>query len=439
MSYNAFEAVPFIGILLSISFWPLINQEFWHKHVRQIIFSWCVFFLILELWYHGVGETCFNIAESMIKHYIPFILLIASLFITTGGVYVDFPKLRHGAALNTGFLFAGSLLAGWIGTTGAASLLIRPFLRLNNYRKYRTHLAIFFIILVANIGGIASPIGDPPLFLGYLEGIDFFWPIKNLWMYLIGTLTVVCAIFFCIDKYLWRKEEMSKEGEIRNGPGEFVVLHGKRNIVLLMAILACLILCNFKGAFNLFGLEVKYSALLRDGILLIICFIGSKFPSQLAHKKNEFSYLPLTEVVETFFAIFLTVTPVLDMLTLGKNGPFAWVFNWIAQDGDISIIKSFWSCGLLSSVLDNSPTFLIFFYMAGGNALTLMTEHTHLLGAIMMAAVFMGALTYIGNAPNFVVKSIANSYGVKVPGFLKYTSIVCCILFPVFTVISLIL
>lgn len=438
MNYNAFEAVPFIGILLSISFWPLINQEFWHKHVRPIIFSWCIFFLLLELFCHGVGDTCFNVAESMIKHYIPFVLLIASLFIATGGIYVDFPKLKHGAVSNTGFLFTGSLLAGWIGTTGAASLLIRPFLRLNDNRKYRTHLVIFFIILIANIGGVASPIGDPPLFLGYLEGIDFFWPIKNLWMHLLGTVAVVCAIFFCIDKYLWTKEEKQKE-DIRNSQEKLIILHGKRNIFLLMAILACLILCNFEGGFNLFGLEIKHCALLRDGILLLICFIGSKFASKIAHRKNEFSYLPLIEVVETFFAIFLTVAPVLDMLAAGKNGPFAWIFNWIAQDGDISLIKSFWSCGLLSSVLDNSPTFLIFFYMAGGNALALMTEHAHLLGAIMIAAVFMGALTYIGNAPNFVVKSIANSNGVEMPGFIKYALIVCGILFPVFIIISLIL
>lgn len=439
MTHNAFEALPFIGIILSISFWPLINKDYWHKNVRAILLGWISFFCIMEFICHGAGSTFHIVLEALFKHYIPFILLISSLFIITGGIYVDFPKLKHGALSNTLFLFIGSLIAGWIGTTGAAALLIRPFLRLNEHRNHRTHLVIFYIFLVANIGGIASPIGDPPLFIGYLEGIKFFWPIQNLWPHLIGVLSVISVLFYFIDKYYWSKEIATKEGELRHGPGSLISLFGKRNIILLIVILSCLILCNFDGEVTLLGISVKYSSLLRDSILALVCIVGSRFPSKIAWAKNNFSYEPLVEVIETFFAIFITVAPLLSMLSLGKEGPFACIFNWISQDGTMDAIKSFWSCGLLSLLLDNSPTFLIFFYMAGGDAASLMTEQAHLLKAILIPAVFFGAVTYIGNAPNFVIKSIAISNGIDMPSFLKYALIASCTLLPIFWIVSLFL
>lgn len=437
--HSIYEAIPFLCIILSISFWPLINGDFWHKNSRKILFSWVIMYVLMQVFCSGITVACFSVCESLVKHYIPFILLIASLFIVTGGIYVDFPKIRHGALTNSVFLFWGSVLAGWIGTTGAASLLIRPMLRLNEHRKYRTHVIMFFILLIANVGGVASPIGDPPLYIGYLEGMDFFWPIKNLWHYLLLILVSLCLVFFVVDKYLWRKEDATREGELRHGPGSVITLHGKRNIVLLFSILASLVFCKVNENFEIFGMSLNKGALVRDFILLLICFLGGKFYSKVAHQKNEFSYAPLIEVVEIFLAIFITVAPLLDMLELGFDGPFSPIFQFIAPNGEMSTLKAFFGCGLLSSLLDNSPTFLIFFYMAGGDAIKLMGESSHILKAIVMSSVFMGGLTYIGNAPNFVVKSIAVSNGVCMPGFLKYILISGCILLPVFIVISLLL
>lgn len=437
--HSIYEAIPFLCIILSISFWPLINGDFWHKNSRKILFSWVIMYVLMQVFCSGITVACFSVCESLVKHYIPFILLIASLFIVTGGIYVDFPKIRHGALTNSVFLFLGSVLAGWIGTTGAASLLIRPMLRLNEHRKYRTHVIMFFILLIANVGGVASPIGDPPLYIGYLEGMDFFWPIKNLWHYLLLILVSLCLVFFVVDKYLWRKEDATREGELRHGPGSVITLHGKRNIVLLFSILASLVFCKVNENFEIFGMSLNKGALVRDFILLLICFLGGKFYSKVAHQKNEFSYAPLIEVVEIFLAIFITVAPLLDMLELGFDGPFSPIFQFIAPNGEMSTLKAFFGCGLLSSLLDNSPTFLIFFYMAGGDAIKLMGESSHILKAIVMSSVFMGGLTYIGNAPNFVVKSIAVSNGVCMPGFLKYILISGCILLPVFIVISLLL
>ena len=437
--HNIYEAIPFLGIIFSISFWPLINGNFWHKNSRRILFAWSIVYVLMQILCNGVTVASFSVCESLLKHYIPFILLIASLFIVTGGIFVDFPKIRHGALTNSLFLFFGSVLAGWIGTTGAASLLIRPMLRLNEHRKYRTHVIMFFILLIANIGGVASPIGDPPLYIGYLEGMDFFWPIKNLWHYLFLILISLCFVFFVIDKYLWNKEDSTKEGELRHGPGSIVTLHGKRNVILLIAILASLVFCRSNENFEILGIYLNKGAVIRDSILLGICILGGKFYSKIAHQKNEFSYAPLIEVVEIFLAIFITVAPLLDMLALGVDGPFSSIFKFIAPHGEMSTLKAFWGCGLLSSLLDNSPTFLIFFYMAGGDAIKLMGEHANILKAIVMSSVFMGGLTYIGNAPNFVVKSIAVSNGVCMPGFLKYILISSCILLPVFVAISLLL
>lgn len=437
--HNLFEAIPFIGVILSISMLPLFAHNFWHKNARKVLFFWIAAYTCMEISLFGCQHACTGIVESVVKHYIPFVFLVASLFITTGGVFVDFHRLKRCPLTNTLFLFSGSMVAGWIGTTGASALLIRPFLRLNNGRETKVHLVLFFIFLVSNIGGVASPIGDPPLFMGYLEGVDFFWFIKHMFWHLIATVAAVCLIFFVVDTYLWKKYDYDMPKRAESSDQSITIL-GKRNIALLFAILVCLVTCNFDGGFTICQhVEIKYSAILRDSLLLIISLLSIKISSPAVRKKNEFSYDPIIEVAETFIAIFITVSPLLEMLSLGQNGPLSSIFSAVSPNGQLDPFRCFWAVGSLSSFLDNAPTFLIFFYLAGGKAFDLMTTNANYLVAISLGAVFMGAMTYIGNAPNLMMRSIAEASGVKMPSFVKYMFVSIGVLIPVFFVLSLVL
>jgi Na+/H+ antiporter NhaD/arsenite permease-like protein len=330
-------------------------------------------------------------------------------------------------------LFFGSLLAGWIGTTGAATLLIRPFLRANAERKYKTHIVMFFIFLTANIGGAATPLGDPPLFIGFLEGIDFFWFFKNLYPYIFSVLFGLCFVFFVIDTILFR----SDPGVAFNRDDEPVfVLHGVGNILLIAGILVAVIGCNFPGEFVFCGERCRYSSLLRNIVIAGAALISLKITPAEIRMKNAFSFAPIREVAELFVGIFITVTPIIDMLHRGSAGPLKCIFDWAAPGGIFAADRCFWAAGVLSSILDNAPTFLIFFHMTSGNAAELMTAKAHILTAISAASVFMGALTYIGNAPNLMVKSISIDYGVKMPSFIGYLLWSCGILLPVFWIVA---
>lgn len=436
--HSLVEGIPFLGIILSISILPLINHNFWHYHARKILFIWVLIYLGIALNQFGCEYTIQHVFGSVVKQYIPFVLLVASLFITTGGIFIDFHRLKKGPITNTCFLLGGSLVAGWIGTTGASALLIRPFLRLNEGRKSRVHLVMFFIFLVSNIGGAASPIGDPPLFMGYLQGVNFFWFIKHMFWHILLVTLSICAIFFAIDKYLWHKNDSKLERK-RPPTNQSITVVGKRNIILLAGILCSLVFCDFHGEFTVYGTEIKYSALTRDILLVIISVLSILLSPLRARKMNEFSYAPIIEVAETFIAIFVTVEPVLDMLALGAHGPMHGVFSALSPNGMLDSLRCFWGVGMLSAFLDNAPTFLIFFFLAGGNAVTLMTTNAAYLITISLGTVFMGAMTYIGNAPNLMMKSIAVESGIKMPSFFVYMLLTMAVLLPIFFILSLVL
>lgn len=437
--HNLYEAIPFVGVILSIALVPLFAQHFWERHSKKVLSSWILLYISMEVFLFGMPKTATGVFESIVKHYIPFVILVSSLFITTGGIFVAFNRVKQCALTNTIFLFCSSMIAGWIGTTGASALLIRPFLRLNEGRKSKVHLVLFFIFLVSNIGGLASPIGDPPLFMGYLEGIRFFWFIQHMFLHLLFTVLVLCVIFFAVDKYLWRRNDKNIQSTSDNVEQDRIIVIGKRNIVFLFMILLSLVLLNTNDGFSVFGTKISYTSVIRDTILVLISYLSIKYSPKLARLKNEFSYAPVIEVAETFVAIFITVHPLLEMLSLGENGPLGSVFSAISVAGRLDPFRCFWTVGALSSFLDNAPTFLIFFYLAGGNAADLMLNNTSYLIAISIGAVFMGAVTYIGNAPNLMMKSVAISAGIQMPSFIKYTLLAICILLPVFAILSLVL
>lgn len=435
---NIMWGIPCLGIIFSMSFIPLISAKFWNQYSRHVFVFWTLTYVICAGCAFGPSLTMLSVFDAIFSDYVSFVIQISTLFIVSGGIFINL-AVRSTPAFNTAFLFGSSLLAGWIGTTGTATLMIRPMLRANSHRHYRVHLMVFFVFLVANIGGAFSPLGDPPLFVGFTNGIDFFWFAKHLYPYIFGTLFFLCAIFFLIDTQLLKVEKRirkkNKLPENKDDDNEFRI-KGKFNIILLALVLVTVMFCNFDAKFAVFGKNYHWSSVARNIILLTISWISLKFTKRSIRERNNFSLAPIHEVAELFAGIFITATPIIEMLHQGTNGSLKWIFEQITHNGEFVLQKCFWISGLLSSILDNTPTFLIFFHLTSGNARDLMTTHANLLTSFSIATVFMGALTYIGNAPNLMVRSISRNYGVKVPSFLEYMLWSFGILIPVFVIIS---
>lgn len=436
---NIMWGIPCLGIIFSMSFIPPISAKFWNQYSRHVFVFWTLTYVICAGCVFGLSPAVISVFDAIFSDYISFVIQISTLFIVSGGIFINL-AVRSTPAFNTAFLFGSSLLAGWIGTTGTATLMIRPMLRANSHRHYRVHLMVFFIFLVANIGGAFSPLGDPPLFVGFTNGIDFFWFAKHLYPYIFGTLFFLCAIFFLIDTQLLKVEKRirkkNKLPENKDDDDNEFRIKGKFNIILLALVLVTVMFCNFDAKFAVFGKNYHWSSVARNIILLTISWISLKFTKRSIRERNNFSLAPIHEVAELFAGIFITATPIIEMLHQGTNGSLKWIFEQITHNGEFVLQKCFWISGLLSSILDNTPTFLIFFHLTSGNAQDLMTTHANLLTSFSIATVFMGALTYIGNAPNLMVRSISRNYGVKVPSFLEYMLWSFGILIPVFVIIS---
>jgi len=429
---SALWVIPFLGIILSMSLLPLLCPHFWERHCSYVPSFWTMAYLLPVACFFGIDKVPLAILEPIISDYIPFVILISTLYIVSGGIYVDFPR-GNGALFNTIFLFFGSIIAGIIGTTGAAALLIRPFLRANSGRKYKTHLTIFFIFLIANIGGAATPLGDPPLFIGFMKGIDFFWFIKHLYKFLFSTTIVLCLLFFIIDSTLFKKENLTPR---KSDSYVHFEIQGLSNVILIIFVLMAVILCNFDGNIKIGHEEFAVSSMVRNFLLLMISAVSLKTTPTEIREKNQFSIAPIKEIAELFAGIFITVTPIINILHQGTGGAFGHLFEWIAPGGEFIAGRCFWISGMLSSILDNAPTFLIFFHLTSGDPTVLMTVKSHILTAFSISTVFMGAMTYIGNAPNLIVKSVALDHKIKMPSFLGYMGWSIVILVPVFVIVS---
>lgn len=436
---NIMWCIPCLGIIFSMSFIPLISSKFWNRHGRHVFIFWTLLYIICAGYVFDVSSALQSVFDAIFSDYVSFIIQISTLFIVSGGIFINL-AVRSTPIFNTLFLFGSSLLAGWIGTTGTATLMIRPILRANAHRHYRVHLMVFFIFLVANIGGAFSPLGDPPLFVGFTNGIDFFWFAKHLYPYIFSTLIFLCMLFFLIDTQLLKVEKRlikkDKSEENNDDEDKEFKIKGKINIILLALVLITVMFCNFNADFTIWGQKYHWSSVVRNIILTTISWVSLKFTKKSIRERNNFSFAPIQEVSELFAGIFITATPIIEMLHQGTNGSLKWIFEQITHNGEFVLQKCFWISGLLSSILDNTPTFLIFFHLTSGNAQDLMTTHAQLLTSFSIATVFMGALTYIGNAPNLMVRSISKNYGVKVPSFLEYMLWSFGILIPVFVIIS---
>jgi Na+/H+ antiporter NhaD/arsenite permease-like protein len=292
---------------------------------------------------------------------------------------------------------------------------------------------IFFIILVANVGGALSPLGDPPLFVGFLHGVDFFWTTRNLWIQTVIVAVSLLAIFVVLD--IWRSR-----GEPIAALSHPIKIRGLVNIPLIAAIVgSILVSATWRPgiAVDVYGTKLEMQNLVRDGLLIAIALLSLWLTQDEHRDANGFTWEPIREVAKLFAAIFTAIIPVIAMLDAGRNGSFAWLLSAVtARDGSPHEVAYFWYTGVMSAFLDNAPTYLLFFELAGGNARELMNELSGTLAAISMGAVYMGALTYIGNAPNFMVAAIATEHGIKMPSFFGYLWWAGAILVPLFLLLT---
>ena len=494
---------PFAGILLSIALFPLLAPHFWHHHFGKIALFWALLFLVPFSMAKGVGHTLEEVLHVYVLEFIPFIILLWALYTVAGGVRLR-GRLRGAPMVNTGILLLGTVLASWMGTTGAAMLLIRPLIRANAWRQRKTHLVIFFIFLVANVGGSLTPLGDPPLFLGFLKGVEFFWTAQHMFIPMCVVVAVLLAVFFALDTAMLSKE--AKKEAPDDGSDEGLGVEGKINFLLLGGVVGAILYAGsaskqetywdqsavdkvaqervvqeqavevaetrLKGApeeqreklvkellveraeLNSIREGAEHHAvkgwhitshvtwplinLVRDGILILMGILSLMLTSRELRRKNEFTWFPIIEVAKLFAGIFVTIIPVITILKAGPQGELAGVVMAVTDNsGDPINSMYFWLTGLLSSFLDNAPTYLVFFNTAGGNAEVLQNAQANTLLAISAGAVFMGANTYIGNAPNFMVRAIAEEADIAMPSFFGYLfKWSLPILFPVFGLVT---
>lgn len=425
--------VPFLGMLLSIAIFPIVAPRLWHRRMGMIALFWSLALLLPMAAVAGIGPASFAVWHAAWAEYLPFVLLLLALFTAGGGVLV-----RGGATGtpfgNTVILAMGTVLAGLMGTTGAAMVLIHPLLRANAHRTRKLHIVLFFIVLVANIGGATTPLGDPPLYIGFLNGVPFFWPLQTLLLPMLLVAVPLLILFYALDRWYFAVREPPPPE-----PEKFH-LRGRFNIALIGLIVLTVFVQGVwtPGNFDLLGQEIGIERLVAMAVFVAITLVSIRFTPAAVRRGNDFTWHPMEEVGTLFAALFLTMGPVLSMLDLGLNGPLGFLLHLtVTPQGDLDPIALFWLTGILSAFLDNAPTYLVFFHLAGGDPVQLTGPLNPILTAIAAAAVFFGALTYIGNAPNMMVRSIAAHRGVKMPSFFVYFGLASVLLLPVFLLLSL--
>lgn len=432
-------ALPFAGLLLSIALVPLAAPGFWHRHQGKVVAAWALAYLLPLAARSGAGVAWHGLVHAAVGEYIPFIVLLATLFIVAGGIFVR-GNLRGGPGLNVALMAIGAVLASVMGTTGASMLMIRPLIRANDHRRHVAHVVVFFIFIVSNAAGALTPLGDPPLFLGFLQGVAFSWTLVHLLPHTLFIVGSLLAIFWVIDRWYVRHDAPRAVDPTPDTRG--FGIEGAINLVLLAGVAGLILLSGvWQGgvAFSVAGADVTWQGLVRDLGLIAIAALSWHLTPASAHAQNQFGFGPIVEVAKLFAGIFLTIAPVIAMLREGVHGPFGAIVSAVtAPDGAPLPGMYFWATGTLSSFLDNAPTYLVFFHAAGGDAQQLMTQYATTLAAISAGSVFMGANSYIGNAPNLMVKAVAESRGIRMPGFFGYMGWAAVVLLPLFVLMTLI-
>ncbi len=417
------SCLPFAGMLLSIALFPLLAPGFWHHHFVKVSFGWAAAMAVPFALSYGMTAV-HEIVHILLADYVPFIILLWSLYTVSGGILLK-GSLTGTPLVNVSMLLLGTFLASIMGTTGAAMLMIRPFLRANSHRKNRSFMVVFFIFLVANIGGALTPLGDPPLFLGFLHGVPFFWTL-HLVPHLLVAAGVLLAVYFLLDWLAWRKEFPEGPKPV-SGERERLRLLGAHNFLFLVGILGAVLMSGMihLGEVNVLGVHRGIQDWLRDGVLILMGILSLATTSITIREDNQFTWFPILEVAYLFIGIFITMIPCLAILKAGPKGHLAFLINAVREPAHY-----FWAAGTLSGFLDNAPTYLTFFSTALGSFYPgmseaqavpkLIAESAIYLKAVSAGSVFFGACSYIGNAPNFMVRSIAEESGTPMPSFFGY-------------------
>ena len=428
--------LPFFGILFSIAIGPLLFPAIWHRHYGKLVFGWAALTMLPLAVTFGPPAALAALIHTALAEYLSFIVLLFALYVVAGGILVT-GNIRGTPLTNVAILAFGTVIASFVGTTGAAMILIRPLIRANAGRKHNAHVVVFFIILVANIGGALSPLGDPPLFVGFLHGVEFFWTAQHLWLQTAIVALLLLAIFFVLDSWKFRTEKPRQEKE-KPTP---IQVHGRINIVLIGLIIAAILFSAVWRPgieFDVYGTKIALQNLARDAALILLALASLWLTADEHRAANGFTFAPIREVGILFAGIFVAIIPVLAMLQAGRAGTFAFLLQAVtAKDGGPHEAAYFWLTGSLSAFLDNAPTYLAFFELASGDARELMGPLAGTLAAISMGAVYMGALSYIGNAPNLMVYTIASEQGVRMPNFFGYMLWAALILVPLFLLLTL--
>ncbi len=423
MFFPNWSVGPFVAMLLSIAFLPMVAPAWWEHNRNKLILSGVLSVPVLLL----VIPAEPSLLVHSLGDYVSFVILLGALYVIAGGIFVR--GAFAGTPLeNTLFLGLGAVLSNFIGTTGASMLLIRPYLRANHRRQQRTHLVIFFIFVVSNIGGMLTPLGDPPLFLGFLRGVPFHWPLRLIpqWAFAVGALL---AVFNIYDQYIFNKEDVETPGPLIEDvqPRRRLHVEGSRNAIYLLGVIAAAMSSGYLG----------WPKGVQESIIVAMTLLSWFTTPRTVHQANHFHFHPIAEVAALFLGIFVTMIPALAILQAQAAAAKSLSEPW----------QYFWLTGMLSSILDNAPTYLVSVAMASGvvggsieNLATLVHSPLgdRLLRAISCGAVSMGALTYIGNGPNFMVRSIAGRSGVKMPSFMGFLGYSVVILIPLFAVMTLI-
>lgn len=431
--------IPFAGLLLCIAVMPLIKGEWWEAHQPLVVALWILVMVIPFAVVYGAGDTVETVLECTVNDYLTFIILLFGLFCVSGNITME-GDFAGSPRVNVGLLALGTFLASCIGTTGASMLMVRPVIKMNSWRKRKGHIMVFFIFLVSNMGGILTPIGDPPLLMGFMRGVPFFWSL-HLFPVLLFNMAVLLFAFYHLDKRMYRKDIAEGRKPDISRPGTQFRIDGLHNIIFLLMIVGAVILSGVlpgmkvfqDSAGNTLGIHIfgevtlSFPAIIEIVIILAAAGLSFKTTPKDVRTRNHFTWGAIKEVAVLFIGIFITMQPALMLLrqvgpNLGLDQPY----------------QLFWATGALSSFLDNTPTYLVFLTTAGtlgftsGISTSLGTVPVNLLSAISCGAVFMGANTYIGNAPNFMVKSISDENGVNMPSFFRYMLWSLTFLIPVF-------
>ncbi len=435
------SCVPFVGLLLCIAVFPLVKGEWWDKNKQYAVVFWSLLFVIPFAVKYGVHTAAEQVAESIVGDYLTFIVLLFGLFCVAGNIALE-GDLVGSPAVNVVLLLIATALSSWIGTTGASMVMVRPIIRANSWRIRKKQIMVFFIFMVSNIGGCLTPIGDPPLLMGFMREVPFFWSMR-LFPLLVINIGILSIIFFILDSIAYRRDLREGHKPRLNIQRAALHLYGKHNIIFIAMIIMAVILSGVMPSWSLFqtadgavaGIHIigevtlTYPSLIECVIILVAALLSYKTTPKEVRESNHFSWEAIKEVAILFIGIFITMIPAL--LILKANG---------SELGLTSPWQMFWVTGALSSFLDNTPTYLVFLTTAGtlgatsGITTTLGVIAPKMLMAISAGAVFMGANTYIGNAPNFMVRSIAEENGIVMPSFFGYIWWSARFLLPVFLV-----